>query len=41
MLEFMGWKDYRGRWDKDEIKADVLALVLVCVVVYGVYLWNQ
>ncbi len=33
MLEFLGWKDYRGRWDKTEIVTDLLVFGIIVVVV--------
>ena len=36
MLEFIGWKDYRGRWDKHEIMLDVLIGLLIGLS-YAVY----
>ena len=26
-LRWIGWKDYRGRWDKFEIQVDISAMI--------------
>ena len=38
ILKVMGWKDYNGRWDTEEIFVDVKVTAVVVFVLMGIYI---
>ena len=38
ILKLMGWKDYNGRWDTEEILTDVKVTAVVVIVLMGIYI---
>ena len=39
-LQFLGWKDYRDRWDWNEINTDITFTLLFIVVIAGAFYLN-
>ncbi len=38
LLERIGWKTYRGNWDKTEVLVDMVFIVVI-VIIGGVTIW--